>query len=484
MAAMINSKTIAIVLTTAFGAGVSDLEEAEALLDFAKRFEIIRKAEISSLSLSEVDFADEESIAAGLPKRGARVVVALGDTVGRQRVDARVALRILEAAKVVDAAQFVLVSPSGGGGGAGFLGGLFGGGAPNSSKDVVNSGISCVVLRVGKTEGVDEILASESSVVVGAQQSLPPGSVITKGQATSVAQVVAQVLRQAQDDVAVEAWADKNAEPRDLASLVAEVLPSAIIQDAGGAAEEPEVAPAEEEEESEDAAPFKLPFSFGGQGTQRVKAQAAAAPIRPPAQGTARIKAAVQEEAQKGTRRVGGFFGRAKEAVEEAAEEEQPQKKASPFANLLGGGTQKVAAKAEAAAQKAEAAAGKQAKQTAAAVSRGGKRAAAAAEAPAKQSRGLFGGGKAAAPVEQEAEADSNPFARLLGGGKKAAQEAQQAASKAPAKAQQGARKAAGRAKAAAAKAAPSTSEQPASKKKGGFLQSLGIGQETFYSED
>ena len=115
----------------------------------------------------------------------------------------------------------------------------------------MNSGISCVVLRVGKTEGVDEILASESSVVVGAQQSLPPGSVITKGQASSVssrhacylpikraeglgalivflcclqvAQVVAQVLRQAQDDVAVEAWADKNAEPRDLASLVAEV---------------------------------------------------------------------------------------------------------------------------------------------------------------------------------------------------------------------------------------------------------------------
>ncbi len=60
----------------------------------------------------------------------------------------------------------------------------------------------------------------------------------------------------------------------------------------------------------------------------------------------------------------------------------------------------------------------------------------------------------------------------------------QQAASKAPAKAQQGASKAAGRAKAGAAKAAPSTSEQPASKKKGGFLQSLGIGQETFYSED
>lgn len=84
--------------------------------------------------------------------------------------------------------------------------------------------------------------------------------------------------------------------------------------------------------------------------------------------------------------------------------------------------------------------------------------------------------------TEQEAEAESNPFARLLGGGKKAAQQAQQAASKAPAKAERGASKAAGRVKAAAAKAAPS--EQAAPKKKGGFLQSLGIGQETFYSED
>lgn len=97
---------------------------------------------------------------------------------------------------------------------------------------------------------------------------------------------------------------------------------------------------------------------------------------------------------------MGGFFGRAKKAVEEAAEEaeEQPQKKkAAPFANLLGGGTGKVAAKAEVAAQKAEAAAGKQARQAAAAASRGSKRAAAAAEKPAKQARGFFN--KAAAAV-------------------------------------------------------------------------------------
>ncbi len=48
--------------------GVSDMEEAEGLLDFAKRFEIIRKAEISNLKLAGVDFLDEESISAGIPK--------------------------------------------------------------------------------------------------------------------------------------------------------------------------------------------------------------------------------------------------------------------------------------------------------------------------------------------------------------------------------------------------------------------------------
>lgn len=44
------------------------------------------------------------------------------------------------------------------------------------------------------------------------------------------AQVVAQVLRQAQDDVAVEAWADRSAEHRDVAALVAEVFPPAPFE--------------------------------------------------------------------------------------------------------------------------------------------------------------------------------------------------------------------------------------------------------------
>lgn len=77
--------------------------------------------------------------------------------------------------------------------------------------------------------------------------------------------------------------------------------------------------------------------------------------------------------------------------------------------------------------------------------------------------------------AEEAVEGKPDPLARLLGGGKKAAREAGSAAKQA----QQGTRKAAGRAKAAAL----ATGVKPATKR-GGFLQSLGIGQETFYPED
>ena len=49
----------------------------------------------------------------------------------------------------------------------------------------MNSGIPCVILRTGRTEGVDEGLAAESAVKVGAQGSLPPSATIAKGQVRS-----------------------------------------------------------------------------------------------------------------------------------------------------------------------------------------------------------------------------------------------------------------------------------------------------------
>ena len=116
-------------------------------------------------------------------RRGAKVVIALGDSAGRQRIDARVstrpavffceccssagsfagheaaperqgqpwvvralmsswrvpvqtASRIVEAAQAAGASQLVLVSPSGaGGGGGGFFGGFLGGGGSSSAVE-------------------------------------------------------------------------------------------------------------------------------------------------------------------------------------------------------------------------------------------------------------------------------------------------------------------------------------------------------------
>lgn len=49
------------------------MEEAQGLLDFAQRFEILRKSEISKLSLKEVDYTDDDSIATAMPKCGKNI---------------------------------------------------------------------------------------------------------------------------------------------------------------------------------------------------------------------------------------------------------------------------------------------------------------------------------------------------------------------------------------------------------------------------
>ncbi len=49
-------------------AGVADVEEAQAGLDFAKRFEIIKGAEAKNIRLEAVDLSDESAIADALPR--------------------------------------------------------------------------------------------------------------------------------------------------------------------------------------------------------------------------------------------------------------------------------------------------------------------------------------------------------------------------------------------------------------------------------
>ena len=70
--------------------------------------------------------------------RNARVLVAVGDSLGGQRADNQLLDRALSAAVDKGAQQFILVTPlggaAGGGGVGGFLGNLFGGGGGSSKK--------------------------------------------------------------------------------------------------------------------------------------------------------------------------------------------------------------------------------------------------------------------------------------------------------------------------------------------------------------
>lgn len=49
-------------------AGVSDLSDAKAALDFATKFEVLSREQAARLKLAEVDFSDEAAIRKSIPR--------------------------------------------------------------------------------------------------------------------------------------------------------------------------------------------------------------------------------------------------------------------------------------------------------------------------------------------------------------------------------------------------------------------------------
>lgn len=116
-------------------AGVPDVAAAQAVLDFAVRFELLGKAEAGRMRLVELDYSDADALASCLPGRNCTVVAVLGDGAGA-RGDARSALQLLEAAEAVGAGRFVLVAPAGGARGGGTIFSVFGGAGGGNSAQV------------------------------------------------------------------------------------------------------------------------------------------------------------------------------------------------------------------------------------------------------------------------------------------------------------------------------------------------------------
>ncbi|KAA6429783.1 MAG: hypothetical protein FRX49_00215 [Trebouxia sp. A1-2] len=450
-----------------FVAGVADVEEAQAGLDFAKRFEIIKGAEAKNIRLEAVDLSDESAIADALP-RNARVLVAVGDNLGGQRADNQLLDRTLSSAVSKGAKQFILVTPLGGGGGGGLFGGLFGGGGGSSKKpskierQVAESGLDFVIVRTAKTEAGEPSLA-EAGVSVTPQGSLTGSSKVTRSQ---VAEVVAEVLLQAQTDVLVEVAADPDTPSQN-------ALPDCSIAEEAQDEDE-EVA----EQEEGQGLPPPAKGLFGRTQALKAQPQQSASDSSPQQNGAGLFggRSKSSPDAPTGPqkqKKIGAKLVDAKPAFGDEDDDKSKSQKGGGLGGLFGGRS-KASADAPAGPQK-------QKKTDSKSVD----------AKPAGKQRGGFGqlfGGKKQQEAEEEEEEDSapqNPLAGLFGGAKKAKAEAQQATPSV-----EGARKSASKGVAAKVRQGKSATKQAASsngaapKKKGGFLQALGLGQESVYADD
>ncbi|KAL0019003.1 hypothetical protein WJX79_006320 [Trebouxia sp. C0005] len=397
-------------------AGVADVEEAQAGLDFAKRFEIIKSAEAKNIRLEAVDLSDESAIADALP-RNARVLVAVGDNLGGQRADNQLLDRTLSAAVSKGAKQFILVTPLGGGGGGGLFGGLFGGGGGSSKKpskierQVAESGLDFVIVRTAKTEAGEPSLA-EAGVSVTPQGSLTGSSKVTRSQ---VAEVVAEVLLQAQTDVLVEVAADPDTPSQNVDSIVAQALPDCSIAEEAQDEDE-EVA----EQEEGQGLPPPAKGLFGRTQALKAQPQQSASDSSPQQNGAGLFggRSKSSPDAPTGPqkqKKIGAKLVDAKPAFGDEDDDKSKSQKGGGLGGLFGGRS-KASADAPAGPQK-------QKKTDSKSVD----------AKPAGKQRGGFGqlfGGKKQQEAEEEEEEDSapqNPLAGLFGGAKKAKAEAQQA---------------------------------------------------------
>ncbi|KAK9806837.1 hypothetical protein WJX72_004506 [[Myrmecia] bisecta] len=517
---LLGARIVKELLQTGFKviAGVPDADEAAGIVDFAKRYELIKADQASKLQLEEVDFSDVDAIAAALP-RGARIVAIAGDIQGGRKADARVVDRLLAAALARPQAvqQFVLVAPSGSaGGGAGLFANLFGGGGAaggSGSKpskleqDLASSGLSFIVVRHGRVDNVDESFAAETSTRVGPQASLPPAAKATRSQ---VAEVVAQVMKQAPTDVLIEAWASTDAPSTSVDALVAQAIPQAIVQEEeveeAEEEEEEEEAPSppprraaasraapaaagddeDEEEEEKPVAALKSLFGGGGLGggTRRVKAQAQAAVAdapKPPSPGPlfggfgtvrrkvqAKVEEAeeeVEEKSKAAAAPLFGGFGTLKTKVQrqQAEDDDDEEEEASPpLFGLFGGKS----AKAAEAAERVVRPSASQARQAA---TKG-----ANVKAQAAKRAGVIPGNRPGARQDRPASTSSRPAPPARPARSPPAPKPKGPAPKP--------KPAAPKARAAPARKANKDEDKPA--KKGGFLSLFGIQQETIYADE
>ena len=385
----------------------------------------------------KIDARDASQLASVLPPRArTRVVLALGDVAGGRRSDQRVSSAVLEAiqANRNRIGQLVVISPAGGG--TGVFGRAGGAGAPRLTpleQAVVDSRLPYLLVRTATL--VDDRSSGEAGLVAAAGLGGVPSSLAVSR--AKVAKAVVAAISQAAGSAIIELGASDEVPDQPV-----EVVLGSVLAEAEALA--PAAAPAEEEEDEEEA-PAPTLFGFG---TLKKKGAPAA-------------EEGEEEETPKKAPAFAFSLGGTKKKAVEKVEEEPPAPSQKPAASLFSFGTKKKVVEKE-------------------------------EDAPAKKPAGLFSFGSR----KQSVQTGEGGAAKQQRGGTAKQRVEKPAAQRAPARRAaptvvkekpapppKAARlapppKAAKPAPAAAAKA-----EAPPPKK-GGFLQALGISQETIYVDE
>ncbi|KAL3678697.1 hypothetical protein R1sor_021653 [Riccia sorocarpa] len=174
--------------------GVPDLYVAQQLAEFATQYGVISRDEAKRLNAVEFDFKSVSSIAKAVGNAG-KVVVTIGPSEDgpRAKVSTDDALRVLEAASLSKAAHFVLVSDPGKGvavdngplaGITSFFSGLFNKNTEASEAEVieqiVESGLTYTIVKVGSTDGVDDYAPELGNVIIEAEGASDPSAKVVE----------------------------------------------------------------------------------------------------------------------------------------------------------------------------------------------------------------------------------------------------------------------------------------------------------------
>eukprot|EP00887_Chlorella_sp_A99_P007723 scaffold20.g7723.t1 len=470
---------------------VDSEEDAAEALAFAKSVELITAAEAKALRIAAADARNPQALASVLPPRArSRVVLVLGDVFAGRRLDARVYEEVLRAVaeNAGRVGSLAVVSP------AGSSAGVFGRGGGAGTKALapleqraLASGVPTLLLRTAALVGERE--GAGARLVAAGLGGVPAALAVSRA---AVADAVVAALDQARGGSAViEVGASDEAPEAATEDVVAAALAAAA---AAAPAEEPAPAPAPQaglfgfgtvkraaaaaEPEEEEEAP--APSLFGAFGTTKKRAPAAAAEEEKPKPkqlfgfGTEKRSAApapAEEEAPAPS--LFGAFGTTKKRAPAAAAAEEKQAAKPKPTPLFSFGTGKLSAAPAAAAVEE-----KQAPKPSIFGSFGTTKKAAGTDG-ATTGKAAAGAARKAADRQQQEEGGTARRRGALTTRKERAEAkaAAAAAAAAPARA----------APARVVRARPAKQEAaaaPEKKKSGGFLQALGISQETVYVDE